>query len=91
MAAKSLTDRALGSTAQLLLAQIESGIYRSPIVCETPYHLVQRQSAHSCIAHFKDLLDRQPQVGEHVRIQYACAKGTVRQFHERAPKEELGR
>jgi len=68
----------LGDTARLLPAQIQSGIYRSPTVGETVYHLVQRQSAHSCIAHLKDFLDRPPQVGKQVRIQYAHAKGTVR-------------
>jgi len=90
-AAASVTDRVLGNTAQLLPAQIHSGIYRGPIVGETADHLVQRQSAHSCIAHVKGLLDRQPQVGELVRIQYAHAKGTVRQCHEPAKTQELGR
>ena len=77
-AAKSLAAKILGDTARLLPAQIQSGIYRSPTVGETVYHLVQRQSAHSCIAHLKDFLDRPPQVGKQVRIQYAHAKGTVR-------------
>lgn len=90
-AAASLAAKALGDTARLLPAQIQSGIYRGPIVGETPYHLVQRQSAHSCIAHCKDFLDRQPQVGEHVRIQYAHAKGTVRECRERARGAERGR
>jgi len=90
-AAESLTVRALGNTAQMLPAQIQSGIYRGPIVGETAYHLVQQQSAHSCIAHFKGLLDRQPQVGELVRIQYAQAKGTVRACREPAKSQELGR
>ena len=90
-AAESLTVRALGNTAQMLPAQIQSGTYRGPIVGETAYHLVQQQSAHSCIAHFKGLLDRQPRVGEVVRIQYAHAKGTVRTCHEPAKSQELGR
>jgi len=75
----------------MLSAQIQSGIYRGPIVGETAYHLVQQQSAHSCIAHCKGLLDRQPQVGELVRIQYAQAKGTVRAYREPAKSQELGR
>jgi hypothetical protein len=90
-AAEFLAARALGDTAQLLPAQIQSGIYRGPIVGETAFHVVQRQSAHSCIAHVKGILDRQPQVGELVRIQYAHAKGTVRSCREPAKIQELGR
>jgi hypothetical protein len=60
-------------------------------VGETTYHLVQRQSAHSCVAHLKDFLDRQPEVGEQVRIQYAHAKGTVRECRERATGVERSR
>jgi hypothetical protein len=90
-AAKSLAAEILGDTARLLPAQIQSGIYRGPIVGETAYHLVQRQSAHSCIAHLKDFLDPPPHVGEQVRIQYAHAKGTVREFREHARSEERSR
>ncbi len=90
-AAASLTARTLGHSAQMLPAQIQSGIYRGLIVGETACHLVQRQSAHSGIAHCKSLLDRQPRVGDHVRIHYAKLKGMVREFRERVMSAELGR
>jgi hypothetical protein len=66
--AQSITAQALGNSAQMLTAQPESGIYRGVILGETACHVVQRQSAHSGIAHLKNLLDRQPRVGDHVRI-----------------------
>jgi hypothetical protein len=75
----------------MLTAQTESGSYRGVILGETACHVIQRQSAHTGIAHLKDLLDRQPQVGDHVRIHYAKSKGTVREFRERVMTAELGR
>jgi len=90
-AAQSVTARALGAGAQMRTPQTGSGIYRGVILGETTHHVIQRQSAHSGIAHRKDLLDWQPRAGEHVRIQYANAKGTVRKCHEHARGEELGR
>jgi D-serine deaminase-like pyridoxal phosphate-dependent protein len=75
----------------VLAAQTESGIYRGVILGETACHVIQRQSAHTGIAHLKDLLDRQPRVGDHVRIHYAKSKGTVREFRERVMSAELGR
>ena len=91
MAAQSLTAQALGNSARMLTARTESGLYRGVILGETTHHLIQRQSAHTGIAHLKDLLDRHPQVGDHVRIHYAKSKGTVREFRERAKTMELGR
>ena len=91
MAAQSITTQALGNSAKMLTAQPDSGIYHGVIIGETACHLIQRQSAHSGVAHLKNLLDRQPQVGDHVRIHYANSKGTVREFRERAKTVELGR
>jgi len=90
-AARSITAQALGGSARMLTAQTGSGIYHGVILGETTHHLIQRQSARSGIAHLKNLLDQQPQVGDHVRIHYANSKGTVREFRERAKTVELGR
>jgi hypothetical protein len=90
-AAQSITAQALGNSARMLMAQTESGIYRGVILGETACHVIQRQSTHSGIAHLKDLLDRQPQVGDHVRIHYTKSKGTMREFRERVMTVELGR
>ena len=90
-AAQSVTAGALGEGAQMRAPQTGGGIYRGVILGETTHHVIQRQSAHSGIAHRKDWLDRQPRVGQHVRIQYANAKGKVRECLEHARGKELGR
>ena len=82
--AKSITAKVLGNSAKTLAAQTESGNYRGPIIGQTEHHIIQRQSAGTSIAHPKDLLDRQPQIGESVRINYSDSKGAVREFRERA-------
>jgi antirestriction protein ArdC len=82
--AKSITAKVLGDSAKTLAAQTESGNYRGPIIGQTEHHIIQRQSAGTSIAHPKDLLDRQPQIGESVRINYSDSKGAVREFRERA-------
>ncbi len=82
--AKSVTAKVLGDSAKTLAAQTESGNYRGPIIGETEHHIIQRQSGGTSIAHPKDMLDRQPQIGESVRINYSDSKGAVREFRERA-------
>ena len=89
--AKSITAKVLGDSAKTLAAQTESGNYRGPIIGETEHHIIQRQSAHTSIAHPKDLLDRQPQIGESVRINYSDSKGAVREFRERAKAQDRDR
>ena len=89
--ARSITAKVLGNSAKTLTAQIESGSYRGPIIGETEHHIIQRQSGRTGIAHPKELLDRQPQIGESVRINYSDSKGTVREFRKRAKSQDLSR
>ena len=88
---KSITTKVLGDSAKTLAAQTESGNYRGPIIGETEHHIIQRQSAGTSIAHPKDMLDRQPQIGESVRINYSDSKGAVREFRERAKARDRDR
>ncbi len=89
--AKSITAKVLGNSAKTLAAQTESGNYRGPIIGQTEHHIIQRQSAGTSIVHPKDLLDRQPQTGESVRINYSDSKGAVREFRERAKAQDRDR
>jgi antirestriction protein ArdC len=89
--AKSITAKMLGDSAKTLAAQTDSGGYRGPIIGETEHHIIQRQSARTSIAHPRDLLDRQPQIGESVRINYSDSRGAVREFRERAKAQDLSR
>jgi antirestriction protein ArdC len=89
--AKSITAKVLGDSAKTLAAQTESGSYRGPIIGDTEHRIIQRQSARTSIAHPKDLLDRQPQIGESVRIDYSDSKGAVREFRERAKAQDRDR
>jgi hypothetical protein len=88
---KSITAKMLGDSAKALPAQTENGSYRGPIIGETQHYVIQRQSAHTGILHPRDLLDRQPQIGENVRINYSDSKGVVRESRERAKARGLDR
>jgi hypothetical protein len=89
--AEAIVAKALGGSVRIQTPQVEGGVYRGVLVVETTHHLVQRQSAQLGIAHRKDSLDGQPQVGDYVRIQYTRGKGTVRECWERARAAERGR
>lgn len=91
MEAKSITTKVLGDSAKTLTAQTENGSYRGPIIGETEHYVIQRQSAHTGIVHPKDFLDRQPRVGESVRINYSDAKGVVHEFRERSKAQDRSR
>ncbi len=89
--ARSITAQALGDSAQVLTAQTESGNYRGPIIGRTDHHIIQRQSASAAVVHPKDLLDKQPEIGQTVRINYSNDRGSVREFRERAKANDHGR
>lgn len=89
--ARSIATKVLGDSAKTLGAQTDSGAYRGPIIGVTEHQIIQRQSARTAVAHPKDLLDRQPQIGESVRINYSDSKGAVREFQERARGQDRGR
>ena len=88
--AQSITAEALGPKAKALAAQTESGAYRGPIIGETDGFIIQRQSSRFSVAHPRELLDRQPDVGENVSISYSALQGIVRENRERmrSPQRE---
>jgi antirestriction protein ArdC len=89
--ARSIAARALGESAEVVTAQTESGNYRGPVIGRTEQHIIQRQSANTAIAHLKQLLDGQPEIGQTVRINYANGHGSVQEFRDRAKAKDLGR
>jgi antirestriction protein ArdC len=90
-AARAITAEALGESARTVEAVVDGGTYRGVIIGETERHLLQRQSAGMAVLHPKDLLDRQPQVGEVFAINYSNGRGSVREAHDRGKAQELGR
>jgi antirestriction protein ArdC len=90
-AAHAITTNALGQSARSVDALVDAGTYRGVVLGETERYLVQRQSAGMAVLHQKDLLDRQPQVGEVFSINYSNGRGVVHEFRERAKSNALGR
>jgi antirestriction protein ArdC len=90
-AARAITANALGESARTVDAVVDGGTYRGVIIGETERHLLQRQSAGLAVLHPKELLDRQPQVGEVFAINYSNGRGLVREAHDRGKAQELGR
>jgi antirestriction protein ArdC len=90
-AAHAVTTKILGESAHTVPALTDSGKYRGAIIGETDTHIIQRQTSHSAIAHPKELLDRQPGVGETVSVSYSNGKGTVLQTRERPKAKGLAR
>jgi antirestriction protein ArdC len=82
--AQAITAEALGPKAKALSAQTESGVYKGPVIGETSDFIIQRQSSRFSVAHSRELLDRQPDVGENVSISYSGLQGIVRDDRKRA-------
>jgi len=89
--ARLIAASVLGHSATAREAQTDSGTYRGPIIGVTDLHVVQRQTASNAVAHPRELLDRQPQVGENVRVNYSNSKGVVREVRDRGKSQGLGR
>lgn len=90
-AAHAITTNALGQSARSVEALVDAGTYRGVVLGETERYLVQRQSAGMAVLHRKDLLDRQPQIGEVFSINYSNGRGILHEFRERAKTNEMGR
>jgi len=89
--AHAITINALGRSARSVDALVDAGTYRGVVLGETERYLVQRQSAGMAVLHQKDLLDRQPQVGEVFSINYSNGRGVIHEFRERAKANDLSR
>jgi hypothetical protein len=77
--------------ARVERAQTDSGTYRGRIICETEKTLIQQITSHCAVVHRKDLLDRNPTVGERVHVVYSNDNGRVLPVRERSRTLELGR
>ena len=87
--ARTIATKEIG--VRIANALVDSGTYRGLIVGETDRYLVQQQSSGMAVLHQKDLLDRVPQVGEALSINYSNGRGVVRESRERSKSQELGR
>jgi antirestriction protein ArdC len=90
-AARAIAAAALGASARTVEALVESGAYRGLVIGETEHYTVQRQSSQTAVLHRKDLLDRQPEPGATVAINYSNAQGVVRDAKARDKAQEVGR
>jgi len=90
-AARAIASNALGASTRTIEALSESGIYRGTIIGETERYILQRQSDNTAVLHQKQLLDRQPGLGENVAISYSNEKGRVREARARGKAQDLGR
>ena len=89
--ARTIAAKAMGDAVRTVDALVDGGTYRGLVVGETERYLVQRQSAGMAVLHQKELLDRQPQVGEAFSISYSNGTGIVREARDRSKSQELGR
>ncbi len=89
--AQTLTSERLGKDAQLTAALTEGGRYRGPVIAETGELVIQQITAKSAIAHRKELLDSEPQLGQRVSIAYTDSRANVRDIRERAKPQEIAR
>jgi len=81
----------LGGSASVRHPDTDSGTYMGQVIGETKYHMIQRVSAQSAIAHPKELLNNVPLVGQAVRIHYSNEQGSVRDWQVRHRNRGLER
>jgi antirestriction protein ArdC len=90
-AAEELTVKHLGTSARMTAALTDGGIYRGSMIGMTDHHLLQQISPKAAVAHPKELLDSQMQIGQKLSIAYSDSHATVREIRERARTQELAR
>lgn len=85
-AAKALTLKLLGDHAETLIVRNNSTRFTGAIIGHTAMHVVQQTGPRSAVTHFSSRLDRIPDVGESVRIQYqGVGRATVEALKEKTP------